>query len=159
MFNLNDDAVRGGTMCLSKAGLAIGSTTTGVAIAAPNGAGVDFCVDGTMYHAADAATDAVTAGQEIADGYTAILLVCMSAAATPVLTTVLGTAVDNDDITNGNAVIEWPAPTAGTCCIGALKVKNASGSTFTTGTTAFNATGITTTYYDLFQIPVAPLTS
>jgi len=56
MNNLNDDP-RGGTMCLSKAGLVIGDgAKTGPAIAAPNGAGIDFVIDGIAYHKADAAT-------------------------------------------------------------------------------------------------------
>ena len=159
MINLNGEQARGGTLCLSKAGLAIGSTKTGVAVAAPNGAGVDFGVDGKLYHAADAATDAVTAGQSIAAGYTAILLVCMSAASTPVLTTVLGRAAANADVTAGVDVIDYPAPTAGTCPIGALKVKNASSSAFVTGTTDFDATDITTTYIDLLAPPTTPETS
>ena len=41
-MNLNDNP-RGGTICLSKAGLKIGnSDAKDVDIAAPNGAGVDF---------------------------------------------------------------------------------------------------------------------
>ncbi len=153
-MNMDRD-VRGGTLCTSKAGLKIGSTATQVATAAPSGAGTYFAINGIMYYLADAATIAVTAGQTIADGYTALLLVCLNSSGT--LSTVLGTAVSNADITAGNGAIEWPQPAADTCPIGALKVKNASGSTFTTGTTAFNATSITTTYYDLFAVPTAPL--
>ena len=59
-INLSDNN-RGGTFCLSKAGLAIGSTASQIAIAAPNGAGVDYCIKGVLYHKADAATAAITA--------------------------------------------------------------------------------------------------
>ena len=46
-LNLNDNN-RGGTFCLSNAGLAIGSTASQIAIAAPNGAGVDYCSIGLV---------------------------------------------------------------------------------------------------------------
>ena len=58
-LNLNDNN-RGGTFCLSNAGLAIGSTASQIAIAAPNGAGVDYCIKGISYYKADAATAAKT---------------------------------------------------------------------------------------------------
>ena len=48
-LNLNDNN-RGGTFCLSNAGLAIGSTASQIAIAAPNGAGVDYCIKGISYY-------------------------------------------------------------------------------------------------------------
>ena len=59
MDNMSE-LVRGGTLCLSKAGLHKGTTTT-LDIAAPNGAGVDFCIGGKMYHKADTNTIATTA--------------------------------------------------------------------------------------------------
>ena len=156
MFNLDDTAVRGGTVCLSKAGLAIGSTTSKAKIAAPNGAGVDFAIDGVLYHKADT-DDAVvlTTANNVADGYTAIVLVQLDSSGT--VSVVQGTAVANAAVTAGTAVIRWPAPTVNKCPIGALKLKNASGSAFVGGTTALSA--ITTTYIDLFAIPTAPLTS
>ncbi len=156
-LNLSDQTTRGGTICLSKAGLAIGSTKTGVAIAAPNGAGVDFAIDGILYHKADAASTAVTAAQTVATLKTAIMLILLDSSGT--LSTVMGTASTNAGITAGSEVIVWPTPTASTCCIGALKIKNASASTFTTGTDDFDATSITTTYIDLCLIPPQPLTS
>ncbi|NCC53502.1 MAG: hypothetical protein EOM20_20145 [Spartobacteria bacterium] len=67
--------------------------------------------------------------------------------------------MDNDDLTAGTAVLHWPEPTANTCPFGALKVKNASSSVFTGGTTAQDAADITTTYYNLVAVPTAPLTS
>jgi len=160
MFNLNGEQARGGTLCLSKAGLQLGSTSDlGIDIAAPNGNGVDFCINGVMHHAADADSDLVTAGQTIADGYSAIILVCMSSASTPVMTSVLGTAVLTADLTAEACACHYPAPTVGTCPIGALYVMNASGSDFVTGTTEFDATDITTQYIDLFAVPAAPETS
>jgi hypothetical protein len=90
-------------------------------------------------------------------GYTALFLVCVSAAGA--ITVVKGTEVSNAAITAGTAVLHWPEPTADTCPIGALKIKNASESVFTGGTTLLDASDITTTYYNLFTVPTAPLTS
>ena len=155
-INLNELA-RGGTMCLSKAGLAIGSTPAQVAIAAPNGAGVDFAINGVIYHKADAASVAITAATAQAASYTCIYLVCLNSSGT--LSTVKGTAVLTANLTAGTDVLQFPTPTADTCPIGYLKVATAAGYTFTAGTTDLNATGITTTYVDLLAVPVAPLTS
>lgn len=156
MLNLNE-LVRGGTMCLSKAGLAIGSgDVKDVDIAAPNGAGVDFAINGILYHKADAADQAITAATAQADLTTCLYLICLNAAGT--VSSVKGTEVLTADLTAGTAVLQWPSPVANTCPIGAVKVAT-SGATFTAGTTAFNAVTVTDTYYDLFTVPTAPLTS
>lgn len=155
-INLNE-LPRGGTLCLSKAGLAIGSTPAQLAIAAPNGAGVDYAINGIIYHLADAATVAVTAGTAQGLLRKCIYLVCLDSSGN--LTTVQGTAQLTADLTAGTAVLAWPTPTADTCCIGAVKVQTASTANFTAGTTDFNATNVTATYYDLLTVPVDPLTS
>jgi hypothetical protein len=68
--------------------------------------------------------------------------------------------VSNTDLAAGNKVLEWPAPAADTCPIGAIKV--AAGTTaFIVGTDDITddvGTG-TITFYDLFSVPVSPLTS
>ena len=155
-MNLSDNN-RGGTFCLSKAGLAVGGTSTGVAIAAPNGAGVDYCIDGVLYHKADAATVAITAAAVQPVLTTCLYLVCLNSSGT--LSTVKGRAVLNADLVAGTDVLEWPEPTAGTCPIGAIKVKCESSATFTAGTTGLDAANITDTYYDLFTVPTEPLTA
>jgi len=147
------DIARGGTICLSKAGLAVGSTATGIAIAAPNGAGVDFAINGKLYHKADAATTAITAAAVQAIASTCLYLVCLNASGT--VSTVKGIAVLTADLTAGAAVLEWPDPVEDTCPIGAIKVVTVA-STYTAGTTAL--TGIAT-YIDLMTIPTSPLTA
>lgn len=156
MDNLNL-GVRGGTMCLSQTGLGIGSTPTGVSIAASNGAGVDFAIDGLMYHKADAATVAITAATEQAELTTCLYLVCLNKSGT--LSTVKGTEVITAELVAESAVLEWPTPAADTCPIGAFRILAADGYTFTAGTTSLAATGITDTYYNLFTIPSSPMTS
>ena len=147
----------GGTFCLAKAGLGEATTTAGaIKVAAPNGAGVDFCIDGNLYHKADTDDIAVTAAAVQADLTTCLYLVCLNASGT--LSTVKGDAVLTADLAAGTAVLEWPRPAAGTCPIGAVKVAT-SGATFTAGTTDLGAAGVTDTYYDMFTIPSAQLTA
>ena len=151
MENLNE-AHRGGTFCLSKAGLAgNASTKTNIVIAAPNGAGVDYCISGALYHKADTASIALGAQPTQAADTTCLYLVCLNAAGTV-------SVVKGKDVANGSGVIHYPAVPAGNCAIGSIKVKTVA-VTFTGGTTALDATGVTATFTDLFAVPTAPLAS
>ena len=152
------ELVRGGTLCLSKAGLAEGTNDHTVKIAADNGAGVDFAIDGLLYHKVTTDNIDPTECDEQALGTTCLYLVTLTSTGT--LDTIKGTEVDNDDLSAGNTVLQWPQPAASTCPIGAIKIA--------TGTTAFQVgvddltddigTG-TVTYYDLLAVPPGPLTS
>lgn len=152
-MNLNED-VRGGTFCLSKAGLGVGSTASGVKIAAPAGSGVNYSINGLCYYKASAATIAITAADTQEADTTCLYLVCLDASGT--LSTVKGVEVDTNEFIAGNEPLQWPHPVAGTCPIGAVKV--ATTAEFTAGTTLLSAAAVTDTYYDLFAVPVAPLT-
>jgi hypothetical protein len=159
MFNLNEQG-KGGTFCLSKAGLAIGDgAKTGTnSFAAPNGAGIDFCIDGIAYHKADAATVAPFSTGTVQPVLTKCLyLVCIDSAGA--ITTVQGESVLTADLTAGTKVLRWPEVPANKCPVGAVKITLASTATFTPGTTALDATNVTATYYDLFSVPTAPLTA
>ena len=157
--NLSDDP-RNGTMCLSKAGLAIGDgAKTGPAIVAPNGAGIDFCINGLAYHKADAATvlplTAVTTPQAVDTTCLYLIQVDSDLA----VTSVKGEEVLNTDLVAGANVLQWPLPAANKCPIGAVKIKTVA-VTFTPGTTALDADGITETYYDICMgVPTVGLTS
>lgn len=153
-MNLNDNP-RGGCLCLSKAGLAIGSTAAEVSIAAPNGAGVDFAINGVLYHYADAATDALSATAVQAADTTCLYLILLSTAG--VLTSVKGTEVTTASLAAGDSVLKLPEPTAGTCPIGMLAVVTVA-VTFTGATTDLDASGVTTTYQDIMTLPPEPLT-
>ena len=155
MENLNE-AHRGGTFCLSKAKLAQGTTTNQIAIASPNGAGVDYAIGGILYHKPDVASVAMPAADEQAADTTCLYLVYLDSAGT--LGTAKGEDVKNTDIANGAGAIHYPAVPAGKCTIGAIKIKTV-GVTFTAGTTALNASGVTATFTDLFAVPTAPLAS
>lgn len=158
MINMNDSH-RGGTFCLSKAGLAIGDgAKTGVALVAPVGAGIDFCIDGIAYNKADAATNLPFTAAAVQPVLTKCLyLIVVNSAGT--VSTVKGTAVTTAALVAGTSVLQWPARGADTCAIGAVKITLANAATFTAGTTALDATDVTATYYDLFTVPAKPLTS
>lgn len=155
MFAQNVQA--GFTGALSKAGLGIGSTPAELSIAAPNGAGVDYAINGIAYHLADDATVAMTAMAVQADLTTCLYLVCLNAAGT--LSTVKGEEVLTADLAAGTKVLQWPATPANLCPIGGFKVKNIAG-TYTGATTDLDAATVTDTYYDFAGgIPSAPLTA
>ena len=156
MNNLSNGA-KGGTFCFSKAGLAIGSTHAEIAIAAPNGAGVDFSIDGILYHLADDATVAITAAAVQAVLTTCLYLVQLNSSGT--LSTVKGTEVTTLALAAGNAVLKIPEPTANNCPIGFLKVVCASTATFTAATTDLDASDVTTTYQDIMTLPPQPRAS
>jgi hypothetical protein len=154
-MNINE-LVRGGTVCLSKAGLAIGSTATGISIAAPNGAGVDFAINGVAYHKADAATAALTVHDAQSADTKCIYLVCLDSSGT--VSSVQGTEVTSAALTAGTDVLEFPTPVADTCPIGYFTMTTVA-VTFTTGTDNLTASGCTAAYVDLLALPAAPLTS
>lgn len=154
MFNLSE-LVRGGTLCLSKAGLAEGTNANTIKIAAPNGAGVDFAINGLIYHKADTDNIAMTALAEQAALYSCLYLVELDTAGT--LYIKKGTAVLTASV--GNSPLDWPEPTEDRCAIGGFRIDTASGYTFTSGTTDLGATGITDTYYDFIAVPDTPIVS
>ena len=160
-MNLNDDP-KGGIFCLSKAGLAIGSgDVKDLDIAAPNGAGVDFVIDGKLYHKADAADIAVVVTDE--DGSvvstqaadtTCLYLVQLDVSGN--LTTIKGEEVDTDELTAGSATLKYPVQTEDTCPIGAVKIVT-DGVTFLCGTDNFSKSDVADTYYGLFTLPPHPM--
>lgn len=154
MLNLSELA-RGGTICLSKAGLVKGTSST-ISIVAPNGAGVDFCVGGKLYHKGDTTNIAVNACAIQPVLTSCLYVVCLSAAASPALTVVKGEAVLTANV--GNVPLLWPEPTAGTCAIGGFRIDTLASNTFTAGTNEIGESAVTTaTFYDLLAVPDAPL--
>lgn len=153
MLNLSEQ-IAGGTMCLSKAGIAIGGTTSKAKILAPNGAGVDFAIGGKLYHVADADNLITLTGAAQTALYSKLYLVCIDSANT--ITVVPGTEVLTANVAAGTSPLQWPTPTASTCPIGAIRV-DAGASAFTPGTTALTGGTVTVTYYDVLAMPDAPI--
>lgn len=166
MYNLSSEAVRGGTLCFSKAGLAEGTAAATIKIAAPNGAGVDYSIDGVMYHYADEVSLLLTANTVQALLTSCLYLLTLNSTSeadgTSGGTLVKGKEVLTADVTSGKRSLEWPQPSLVTeCPIGAFRV-DVTTILFTSGTTDIaTITGGTgsVTYYDLFAIPDTPLTS
>lgn len=140
----------GGTFCLSKAGLAEGTNSATIKTAAPNGAGIDYCIGGVLYHLADTDNIAVTACAVQADLTTCLYTV--SVGSTGTVTTTKGNEVLTAQLGDGNTACVWPAPSAPGAVIGGFKVVT-SGATFTAGTTDLGAGTVTDTYYDFFALP------
>lgn len=140
----------------SKAGLSRGSTAATIQIAAPNGAGVDFAIDGLAYHKADTNNIAVTAAAQQADLTTCMYLVEIDS--TGAVTVKKGEEVLTSEL-GVQASAQIPGPSSGKIPLGAFKIA-LSGGTFTAGTTAFNGTGVTDTFYDFIGgIPGRPQVS
>ena len=153
MDNLNN-LIRGGNLCLAKAGLAIATTTTKIKTANA----IDYAINGVLYTKAATDNIAMTAADAQAAGTSCLYLVCIDKDGN--VTTVKGDEVSTDDVTSGKSVLTWPQPTSNdVVTIGAVRVDTSASVTFIAGTTALDAAGITDTYYDLFAIPAQPLTA
>lgn len=143
--------------CLSKAGLAEGTNSATIQIAAPNGAGIDFTINGIAYHKADTDNIAVSAHAQQAVSTTCLYLVQIDSSGT--VSTKKGVEQLTDDL-GDNLAVEWPQPDEDRCAIGGYKIATNASTTFTNGTTDHGAAGITDTYYDFgVGLPLAPETS
>jgi hypothetical protein len=140
----------GGTFCLSKAGLAEGTNANTIQIAAPNGAGVDFCIGGVLYHKADTNNIAMTACAVQADLTTCLYTISLDSGGNATVTK--GNEVLTAQLGDGNSACTWPAPSVAGAVIGGIKVVT-SGATFTSGTTDLGAGTVTDTYFDFFALP------
>lgn len=148
----------GKTACYSKAGLAEGTNANTIKTAAPNGAGIDYAIEGIAYHKADTDNIAMTAHAVQAVSTSCLYLVQINAAGT--VSTKKGNEVLTADITAGRKNLQWPVPDADNCPIGAVRVDTNSSTTFTAGSTDLGAAGITDTYYDFIGgLPAYPITS
>lgn len=148
--------LEGVTACLSKAGLAEGTNAHTIKTAAPNGAGIDFAINGYAYHLADADNIAMTACAVQPDLYTCLYAIDVDSAGT--LTITKGTQVLTANLTGGQAVLAEPAFVADQARVGLMKIVT-SGGTFTSGTTDLSAAGITATFYDTIGSITRPRTS
>lgn len=141
----------GKTLCLSSAGLAIGGTASKVKLAAPNGAGTDFAINGLLYHKADADDVFTLSGTALAASEACVFLMCLNSSGTASI--VQGEIVDTQDVENGVAVVSFPAVPADKCAVGAVLVETSSTGAFTPGTTELSAAGVTDTYLNFIVPP------
>lgn len=156
-FGADGKAGSGVTACYSRAGLGEGTNPATILTAAPNGAGIDYAIDGIAYHKADGDNIAMTALPLQADLTTCLYLVQINAAGT--ISIKKGVEVLTADLTGGKAAVHWPDPDAANCPIGGFRIVT-SAATFTSGTTDLGAAGITDTFFNFAGgMPLAPLTS
>lgn len=141
----------GGTFCLSKAGLAEGTNANTIKTAAPNGAGIDFCIKGVLYHLADGDNIAMTACTQQAALTTCLYTISVNSSGTVTITK--GDEVLTAALGDGNTSISWPAPPAANCVIGGMKIVCNNAATFTSGSTDLGATDVVDTFYDFFALP------
>lgn len=154
MLNLSE-IVRGGTFCLSKAGLAIGSNTAKVKLNAPNGAGVDFAIGGKLYHKADTDDCWTLSGTDITALYSCIFVLGFDKDGT--MHIAQGSQVLTASVTAGSQLV-YPESDSDVCPVGYIRI-DAGASAFDPGTTALTGGTVTVTYVDCFAIPDAPIVS
>lgn len=156
MLNASGGQLRGLTACLSTATCGIGGTPALARFTAPNGAGVDFAIDGLMYHKADADDVWTLSGDDIPINSECIFLLCLNASGT--MSVVQGESILTADLSSGKKVLRWPAAGDTVCPIGAVRVTTTS-VVFVPGTTSLAEAATVDTYYNFSTMPVAPLTS
>lgn len=156
-FGADGKGMAGQTACFASAGLAEGANAATIKIVAPNGAGIDFAVDGYAYHKADTDNIAVTAHAAQADLTACLYLVQITSGGT--VSTKKGEEVLSTDLSAGVKVLQWPDPDDDKCPIGGYKVATA-GIVFTNGTTDLGDGSVTDTYYNFAGgMPLGPITS
>lgn len=147
---LNLEQANSGTFCLTKVGLAIGSTTSQLSTAAS----AATVVNGRFQAAKGAtATFAITA----ATGFTLTTVPIGSKAAFGVFTDGTNFFVTQGPIAavNSNSDKVGPPPVpAGLAPVGVFTAYAATAA-YVPGTTALTAAGVTATYFDLFSAPSA----
>lgn len=139
----------------SKGVLAIDAATQDI----QTSAAVDYSINGVMYQLAIQAAIDVSAAAVMDETGTAttmtaqadltdrIYLLVLNASAT--IKVIQGAAVPTGE------TCYCPTVPENYCAFGAVKVKNATGSAFTFGTTGLDTAGITDTYYDLAMAPAS----
>jgi hypothetical protein len=155
-MSLSLEQASAGSFCLTKAVLNIGSTTSQLSVTpVPSSPGIVYCIDGVhQTPKAVTATFALAAPSgyalsTIPAGGKANFGVWIDSAG--VLTVTQGPTA----MVGSNAEKAGPPPNpGGRALIGVASVYTATNA-FVPATTAFSATGVTTTYFDTFALPAS----
>lgn len=70
-----------------------------------------------------------------------------------------GPIVNSAELAAGSAALHFPPTQRELACVGAVRIAVTAGTSFVPGTTALDASGVTTTYLNLSSIPGEPLRS
>lgn len=152
-------SIVGGNLCLSKVTL----DKNGVGAATFRNTGtINYTVDGIYYTRAAFTAQAFSAGHAALvgngnnGGRACVFGVWLDAAGN--ITTTQGPIVNMIDVVNRVTAVPIPDQVPGRTMIGMIFVRTNSSTTFTPGTTALDASGVTTLYYDTLARPSVPLT-
>lgn len=132
-----------GAQCLAAAGLAVATDTTKVQSANA----VDYVIGGKAY--TKAATDDLVAPSGDTQGKStkALYLFTLDSSGNP--------SAKQSKIKGSGEDVSYPDLPDDEAPIGAIKVETNDSTTFEPGTTALNASGVTTTYIDLNRVPAS----
>lgn len=70
-----------------------------------------------------------------------------------------GAIVDSAELAAGRVALQFPDSPNGVCTFGAMRIALTAGTTFTPGTTALAASGVTASFINLADSPANPLTA
>lgn len=70
-----------------------------------------------------------------------------------------GPIVNSAELAAGTAALHYPPMQRDRACVGVVRIALTAGTTFIPGTTALDASGVTTTYVNLSSVPGEPLRS
>lgn len=70
-----------------------------------------------------------------------------------------GQIVDSAELAAGRVALQFPDCPNGVCPFGAMRVALTAGTAFVPGTTALGASGVTTSFINLADVPANPLTA
>lgn len=147
----------GGNIAISKPGFAAGTNTGTI----QHTAAIDYAINGIVY--TKAATNNITptgAGTSQAPGTTCLYAVDINSGGSYFLVKGPEVATARLAGNGGDRALELPPPPAiDRCRVGLVRVVNGASGAFVFGTTAFNATGVTTTFFDLLTQPSVPFQS
>lgn len=90
-------------------------------------------------------------------GSTRLYLICLNTSGA--FSIVPGKIVNTADLTAGRVSLDCPDAPNLVCAVGAMRVALTAGTTFAPGTTALDASGVTTTFINLSTVPANPLTA
>lgn len=146
---------QGGSFALTSGGLAEGTNANTFKTANT----ITFVTDGVFRSKGATDNVAFSSGHATVPVSSSVLyLVCLNASGD--FSTVAGRAVPTAEVTAGTRALEWPASPAGdVAVVGAIRVDTDSSTTFTPGSVDLGASGITDTYFNLFAVPIRPLTA
>lgn len=154
VMNLNDNP-RGGSFCTLNPGVVIAGALADLEVTGD----ITYVINGKYYAYADTDGGILLndTANEIIDGYSRLYLSYINAAGT--ITTVFSASKQNTKITSGEEILDWPSLPADVAPICGVLVTNSMGSEFTAGTTSLKTSNIFTDIYNLFAIPIEPITA